>query len=134
MRSAAGICCFARSTGRVLLLKRSREVTKPGMWGFPGGRIDRGERPLEAAMREMHEEAGYAGPYTITAEVLLHPLKRPFHCFIAEAPRQFRPQLNWEHDDAGWFHPHGAGYRMGRGLPAPLHPGVLQLLDAVGVR
>lgn len=27
-------------------------------WAFPGGRIDDGETPLEAAMREMHEEVG----------------------------------------------------------------------------
>ena len=132
MRSAAGMCLIAQSTGRVLLLKRSLQVTKPGMWGFPGGRIDAGERPLDAAIRETAEEAQYAGPYVVTSEVQMHVTKRPFHCFVASVPRQFTPVLNWEHDDAGWFNPVFPSYRGGAGLPSPLHPGVAALLSAIG--
>jgi 8-oxo-dGTP diphosphatase len=29
----------------------------PGRWNLPGGKIDRGESPIEAAMRETREEA-----------------------------------------------------------------------------
>lgn len=45
--------------GRVLLLLRG--PTAPWMplrWCLPGGKIERGESPVEAARRETHEEAG----------------------------------------------------------------------------
>ena len=41
-----------------------------GQWALPGGRIDPGETPLEAALREMHEELGLA----LTASDLLGTL------------------------------------------------------------
>jgi 8-oxo-dGTP pyrophosphatase MutT (NUDIX family) len=43
----------------VLLTKRSKELRNhSGEISFPGGRIDEGETPLEAALREAHEEVG----------------------------------------------------------------------------
>jgi 8-oxo-dGTP pyrophosphatase MutT (NUDIX family) len=43
----------------VLLTRRgSRLNDHPGQWALPGGRVDKGETPLEAAMREAHEEVG----------------------------------------------------------------------------
>ena len=45
--------------GRVLLLLRGpTDPWMPLRWNLPGGRIERGESPTEAAMRETHEEAG----------------------------------------------------------------------------
>jgi 8-oxo-dGTP pyrophosphatase MutT (NUDIX family) len=43
----------------VLLTRRgSRLNDHPGQWALPGGRVDEGETPLEAAMREVEEEVG----------------------------------------------------------------------------
>ena len=43
----------------VLLTKRSKELRNhSGEISFPGGRIDAGESPVEAALREAHEEVG----------------------------------------------------------------------------
>jgi 8-oxo-dGTP diphosphatase len=42
---------------RVLLLRRAIEPAY-GAWVFPGGFVDRGEHPEEAAVREAREEAG----------------------------------------------------------------------------
>ena len=42
---------------RILLLRRSIEPAY-GKWVFPGGFVDRGEHPEEAAIRESLEEAG----------------------------------------------------------------------------
>lgn len=44
--------------GRVLLLLRgATDPWMPGRWNLPGGKIDPGESPYEAALRETREEA-----------------------------------------------------------------------------
>ena len=43
----------------LLLTRRSQSLAKhSGQWALPGGRIDEGESPQEAALRELHEEVG----------------------------------------------------------------------------
>ena len=43
----------------VLLTRRSAKLKNhPNQWALPGGRIDEGESPLAAAMREVEEEVG----------------------------------------------------------------------------
>jgi len=43
--------------GRLLLVLRGREPGA-GRWSLPGGRVEPGEKPAEAAAREVHEETG----------------------------------------------------------------------------
>src|SRR5450755_2697483 len=43
---------------RYLLTHRSPEVHEGGTWGIPGGAMDLGEAPHEAAFRETEEELG----------------------------------------------------------------------------
>src|SRR5205823_3900987 len=52
---AAGI--LVQQDGGLLLLRRAIEPGY-GRWVFPGGFVDRGEHPEEAALREAREEAG----------------------------------------------------------------------------
>jgi ADP-ribose pyrophosphatase YjhB (NUDIX family) len=52
---AAGV--IVRHEDRVVLLQRAIEPGY-GKWVFPGGFVDRGEHPREAARREAMEEAG----------------------------------------------------------------------------
>lgn len=54
---AAG-CIVSDALGRVLLLHRAGECDYPGTWGFPGGKIEPGETPAQAAAREVFEETG----------------------------------------------------------------------------
>lgn len=42
---------------KILSIKRGKEPFK-GMWANPGGNIDEGEKPLDAAVRELEEETG----------------------------------------------------------------------------
>ncbi|MDQ2892302.1 MAG: (deoxy)nucleoside triphosphate pyrophosphohydrolase [Pseudomonadota bacterium] len=44
--------------GRVLLAKRPAGSPHGGLWEFPGGKIDSGERPEAGLVREAREELG----------------------------------------------------------------------------
>ncbi len=46
------------SKGNLLLLKRAEHQHCGGFWSFPGGKVEAGELPLQAAMRELKEETG----------------------------------------------------------------------------
>lgn len=51
---------FRRVAGRVELLiaRRHAEAIRGGLWEFPGGKIEPGETPAAAALREVEEEVG----------------------------------------------------------------------------
>lgn len=44
--------------GRLLLVKRGPEATRPGTWSIPAGYVDYGEDVRDAAARELEEETG----------------------------------------------------------------------------
>ena len=44
--------------GRVLLAQRPEGKSMAGLWEFPGGKVDDGENPEYALMRELEEELG----------------------------------------------------------------------------
>lgn len=44
--------------GRVLLQQRAPGRQMEGLWEFPGGKIEEGERPEAALIRELREELG----------------------------------------------------------------------------
>jgi 8-oxo-dGTP diphosphatase len=43
---------------RVLIAKRPEGKAMAGLWEFPGGKVEAGERPEEALLRELREELG----------------------------------------------------------------------------
>jgi len=127
---ASGILCQAPD-GRVLLAKRSDAVEDPGKWGIPGGAIPVDEdsgKPMDAkasAIKEATEELGGMPKGSVAGSVVFHKGDFTYETFLFKTEdADFKPTLNWEHTEAGW-------YPLDK-LPKPLHPGVKWALGALG--
>ncbi|MEY4249237.1 MAG: hypothetical protein RJA87_870 [Pseudomonadota bacterium] len=51
-------CALVDVDGRVLICKRPQGKSLAGLWEFPGGKVEAGETPEAALIREMDEELG----------------------------------------------------------------------------
>jgi 8-oxo-dGTP pyrophosphatase MutT (NUDIX family) len=113
-----------RSGDEFLVLHRSPECG--GYWHPASGALENGEAPEDAALRELREEveldaAGRFWPvrYEYGYAAAEEPPERRAQWppgteriavtgFIVEAPPDFQPTLNWEHDDHRWCSLEGA--------------------------
>ena len=53
-------CALIDEDGRVLIAERPAGKAMAGLWEFPGGKVEAGERPEECLIRELAEELGIA--------------------------------------------------------------------------
>ena len=51
-------CALVDADGRVLIAERPAGRPMAGLWEFPGGKVEAGERPEETLIRELQEELG----------------------------------------------------------------------------
>ncbi len=80
--------------GRFVINREYRHPAESWLLGCPGGRVDPGESPLEAAKRELFEETGYrASSFRLMGT--MHPLPaicdQKIHYFFAEDAHLFAP-------------------------------------------
>ena len=64
---AVGIVCLR---GDAVLLIRRGKAPRMGEWSLPGGRIEPGERAVDAALRELVEETGVTARITALIDVV----------------------------------------------------------------
>lgn len=69
-------CALVDADGRVLLAQRPPGKPMAGLWEFPGGKVEPGERPEETLIRELREELGLA-----VSEPCLAPLTFASHVY-----------------------------------------------------
>ena len=112
---------------RVLVAQRPKGRQLAGLWEFPGGKVDAGERPEQALIRELREELGIEvkapclAPLTFASHAyddfhLLMPLYACYRWQGSVAPR--------EGQALKWLHPH-------KGLELPMPPADAPLIPAL---
>jgi 8-oxo-dGTP diphosphatase len=69
-------CALVDADGRVLLAQRPAGRPMAGLWEFPGGKVETGERPEQSLIREMKEELGI-----VIREECLAPLTFASHTY-----------------------------------------------------
>jgi 8-oxo-dGTP diphosphatase len=69
-------CALIDADGRVLLAQRPAGRPMAGLWEFPGGKVEAGERPEETLIRELKEELGIS-----VEEACLAPLTFASHSY-----------------------------------------------------
>ena len=92
--------------GRVLVQRRPTGTEHAGLWEFPGGKLEHGEGPNDALVRELHEELG----------IVVDPASLTPSCFASE-PLGARHLVLLLFVCRAW-----------RGTPRPLHAADLRWL------
>ncbi|MEV7287255.1 (deoxy)nucleoside triphosphate pyrophosphohydrolase [Streptomyces sp. NPDC093252] len=93
--------------GRLLAARRSAPPATAGRWELPGGKVEPGERPEAALVRELREELGVEAD-TVARVPGEWPLTGPYVLQVWTArlrPGSPAPKPLEDHDDLRWLGP-----------------------------
>jgi len=102
------VCAVIERAGRVLLAQRPTDKHLPLKWEFAGGKVEPGEDPAAAIMREIREELGCEIVITRALPCFTYDYTRvviemiPFVCALK--PGSTEPQAH-EHVAIAWVEP-----------------------------
>lgn len=92
--------------GRALIMRRSNgDHTAPGMWEFPGGKLEFGEAIRDALRREISEETGLAatvGQLLYAESVLVSPVRQVIAINHLCTANEGEVELSFEHQAFMW--------------------------------
>jgi 8-oxo-dGTP pyrophosphatase MutT (NUDIX family) len=120
--------CFCEWNDKLLYLKRHADKQQGNMWGLPAGKIEEGEDPRSAAVREVYEEVGIRLDPDRLQEVIKAYLKLENVSYVFHAFRirlQKAPSIILEpgaHTEAKWL-------TIGQALKLSLIAGGKELLE-----
>ncbi len=121
------VCAIITRGAQVMIARRPSGKRLAGLWEFPGGKVERGERPEDALHRELREELGCEVHITKRLPSFVHDYEWgaieliPFVCQLSPESAEPRPL---EHEDLVWV-------ERDRLATYPLAPADVPLLTAV---
>jgi 8-oxo-dGTP pyrophosphatase MutT (NUDIX family) len=123
-KQAVGILIIARNTGRVFLLQRSSSAGHSHLWALLSGGMEPGEDPLQTIAREVREEISI-NPSIIDFHLIKKEItpRNDFYYYVGFTNSEFRPTLDFENEDWGWFDPDE--------LPSPTFPGLKEKIKSI---
>jgi 8-oxo-dGTP diphosphatase len=121
--------------GRILLQRRRLGGEHGGLWEFPGGKVEAGETPQSAALREIEEELGVRiepaelVPVSFASDAAAPPPPRQAYVILLYSCRAWRGEaLCRDGEEIRWYAPGGlAGLEM----PPLDYPLAAALLSAI---
>ena len=121
------IAAVIEREGRWLLGRRPQEKRHGGLWEFPGGKIDPGETPSDAARRELDEELAMRVDSVGDRLLVVQDRGSPFIIEFFQVSGSGTPKP-LEHSEVGWF-----GLAELRKMPlAPADSAFVEWLSAGG--
>lgn len=103
-------CAILYENGKILAAMRSARKALPHKWEFPGGKVEPGESPDKAILRELREELGVEAiimerlPAVEHTDVTSAIRLIPFICAIQGTAQP----IAHEHEKLSWIGPHDA--------------------------
>lgn len=91
---------------KFLLIKRAKSQSpNPDTWEFPGGGLEQGEKPRQAALRELEEETGLKAEIVKKgekAEISVEKGELEINPYLVKT-RKEKIELSEEHTDYKWL-------------------------------
>lgn len=99
--------CYLEINGRILLMERAPDSAEGKTWGVPAGKIELGETPHQAALRELNEETGIQASSLQIEKIGKLYVKKPrgdyiYHMFQVKLNDTPKVILSSEHTQYLW--------------------------------